>query len=76
MLKRMRFKETQVRSIIKSVTFRMLIICTDLVIVYALTRRVFDTVAITVATNVASTIFYFLHERLWNNIAWGKQRTR
>lgn len=76
MLKTMRFKETRGRSITKSITFRTLVICSDLVLVYILTHRVFDTVAITVATNVASTIFYFLHERLWNNISWGKQRVK
>lgn len=59
----------------KSITFRILVICSDLVIVYVLTHRLIDTIAITVFTNVASTIFYFLHERLWNNIGWGKQRT-
>jgi uncharacterized membrane protein len=41
-----------------------------------LTRKVTDTVAITIFTNIASTVFYFLHERLWNNISWGKQRAR
>ena len=76
MLKTMRFKETRKRSITKSVTFRILVIVSDLIIVYVLTHRVIDTVAITVFTNVASTIFYFLHERLWNNIGWGRQRSR
>jgi len=70
----MRFKETRQRSITKSVTFRVLVIFSDLVIVFALTRKLVDTVAITVFTNIASTVFYFLHERLWNNIGWGKQR--
>lgn len=72
----MRFKESRQRSLVKSFTFRALIVLTDLAIVYALTRRVFDTVAITVFTNAASTIFYFLHERFWNAIAWGRQRLR
>lgn len=74
MLGAMRFTENRRRSVTKSVTFRVLVICSDLVIVYVLTHRVFDTVAITIATNVASTIFYFLHERLWNGIGWGRQR--
>lgn len=72
----MQFKETRQRSVTKAITFRILIICTDLVIIYILTHKVFDTIAITILTNVASTIFYFLHERLWNNISWGKQRSR
>lgn len=72
----MRFVETQTRSITKSVTYRILVIISDLVVIYALTHRVFDAVAITVLTNIASTIFYFLHERLWNDIAWGRRRVR
>ena len=72
----MKFKETKERSITKSVTFRVLVIISDLVVIYILTRKVVATIAITVFTNLASTIFYFLHERIWNNISWGKQRTR
>jgi uncharacterized membrane protein len=72
----MKFKETKERSFVKSVTFRILVICSDLVVIYILTRKVSDTIAITIFTNIASTIFYFLHERLWNNITWGKQRAR
>ncbi len=70
----MRFEETRKRSIIKSVTFRILVVVADLVVIYALTRKFVDTIAITVATNVASTIFYFLHERVWNAIHWGRRR--
>ena len=70
------FKETKKRSITKSLSFRVLIILSDLVIVYVLTKKVTATIAITVFTNVASTIFYFLHERVWNSITWGKQRVK
>lgn len=69
----MKFKETKERSITKSITFRILIIVSDLVVIYLITKKVVVTLAITVFTNIASTIFYFLHERLWNNISWGKQ---
>ncbi len=76
MLKRMRFKETRRRSVTKSMTFRALVIVSDLVIIYILTHKVVDTIAITVFTNVASTVFYFLHERFWNRISWGKLRAK
>lgn len=72
----MKFKETKERSVVKSVTFRILVIISDLVVIYILTRKITDTIAITIFTNVASTVFYFLHERLWNNITWGRQRAR
>ena len=76
MLKSVKFKETKERSIVKSGIFRVLVIVSDLVIIYLLTHKLIDTIAITVLTNLASTIFYFLHERIWNNVSWGKRRTR
>jgi uncharacterized membrane protein len=60
------------RSLFKSVTFRAAVIVTDLVVIYLITHRVDTTVSVTVFTNVASTILYFLHERVWNRIQWGR----
>lgn len=54
----------------------MLIICTDLVVVYLLTHRLDVTISVTIFTNIASTIFYFLHERVWDNISWGRRRVK
>jgi len=68
------FKETNRRSVIKSITFRVLIVLCDSIIIYALTKKVATTIAITILTNIASTIVYFLHERFWNRIRWGKTR--
>lgn len=69
----MRFKETERRSIVKSATFRVIVVISDLVIIYVLTKRVVATIAITIVTNMASTTLYFLHERAWNRISWGKK---
>lgn len=71
-----KFKETKKRSVTKSITYRILVIISDLVVMYLLTRQVATTITLTVLTNVASTIFYFLHERVWNSVSWGKQRIR
>jgi adenylylsulfate kinase len=68
------FTETKKRSIIKSVTFRILVVLMDLLIIYALTKRADTTIVLTVLTNATSTMLYFLHERAWNNLGWGKKR--
>ncbi|MFA6339142.1 MAG: DUF2061 domain-containing protein [Candidatus Paceibacterota bacterium] len=60
------------RSILKSITFRILIILSDLVVVFAFTRRADITFGLVVSTNLASTLFYFIHERIWNKIQWGR----
>ena len=70
----MKFKETKWRSLTKSVTFRVLVIVSDLVLVYVLTKRADVTIAVTVLTNAASTILYFVHERVWNSLSWGRRR--
>jgi uncharacterized membrane protein len=72
----MKFKETKERSVTKAVTFRILIICADLMVIYALTKKINTTIALTILTNLVSTFFYFMHERLWNGIAWGRQQAR
>lgn len=72
----MKFKETQSRSIMKSATFRVLIVISDLIVIYILTKKIGVTIAVTVLTNIASTILYFSHERLWDNINWGRQRVK
>jgi uncharacterized membrane protein len=61
------------RSLVKAVTFRTLILCSDAVVIFLITHRVDMTIGLTVATNIASTILYFLHERVWNKIDWGRQ---
>lgn len=72
----MKFKETQKRSIIKSITFRIAIILADLAVIYILTRRIDATIELTVFTNITSTILYFAHERVWNGINWGRLKTK
>lgn len=56
------------RSIYKSITFRILIIAMDLVVIYLLTHRIDTTLGITVISNISSTFLYFIHERIWNTV--------
>jgi uncharacterized membrane protein len=70
----MKFNETRRRSITKSITFRIIVIVSDLVVIYLVTKRVSTTIVLTVFTNIASTLLYFLHERVWNGVTWGKRK--
>lgn len=64
--------ESKKRSFAKAVTYRLLIMCSDAIIIFAITRRYDVTIGVIVLSNVASTILYFLHERVWNRAKWGK----
>lgn len=68
----MTFHENHTRSIVKALTFRAIIILSDSLIVFLITRRFDFTFGFVAVSNVASTIIYFLHERAWNKVHWGK----
>jgi adenylylsulfate kinase len=61
------------RSLVKSVTFRVIVVAADLVVVYAFTHQIETTVAVTIVTNISSTLLYYGHERVWNRIRWGRR---
>ena len=61
------------RSFVKAMTFRVTIIVADTVITYALTHRYDLTIGFVVFTNIASTAIYYLHERIWAGIHWGRK---
>lgn len=69
----MGFKEKINRSLVKAVTFRILIIVSDMVIIFAITHRYDLTLGVIFFSNIASTLLYFFHERLWNKINWGRR---
>jgi len=71
----MDFKVTLTRSLVKAITFRILILIADGFIVFAITHRYDVALAVIVLSNISSTVFYFLHERVWNGVRWGKIRT-
>ena len=70
----MSYIEHHKRSIAKALLFQSIIILTDIVIIFLITHRTGVTVSIIILTNLVSAIIYFIHERAWNNIHWGKTK--
>jgi uncharacterized membrane protein len=68
------FHERLSRSVVKAITFRVIIITADIIIVMAITHQYDITFSVVVGTNVASTLLYLLHERIWNKVHWGKAK--
>lgn len=69
----MAFFEHNSRSIVKALTFRCIILISDFVIIFTVTRRYDITFGLMILSNFSSTILYFFHERIWNKIHWGKK---
>jgi len=65
--------EKPLRSIIKSISWRIVGTIDTIIISWVITGKV--TLALTIGTIelITKMLLYFFHERLWNNIKWGKQ---
>lgn len=67
-----KYRDSKVRSIVKSVSYRTIIVTADALIILLLTHRYDVALTVVVVSNIYSTLLYFGHERLWDRIRWGK----
>jgi uncharacterized membrane protein len=65
-------EETLSRSVVKTISYRMVILILDFVSIYLFTGQVKVAVGFMIVSNVYTTIGYFIHERIWGKIKWGK----
>ncbi len=66
--------ESHTRTVIKATSWRVIASMTTMAIVYALTREWTITLGAGILEAVSKMIFYYLHERAWGKIEWGKQK--
>jgi len=62
---------TTKRSLVKAITYRIVIVILDFSVIYLLTHQVEVAVGFMIISNVYTTAAYFVHERIWNRIKWG-----
>lgn len=67
-------KDSHTRSVIKGVTWRVIASVTTMALVYLFTGDLALTAEIGVLEITAKIIFYYLHERAWEHVSWGKGR--
>lgn len=60
------------RSLIKTVTYRVAIVVVVFIIAYFVTHKTSEALKITGWNAVLATIIYYLHERIWSRITWGR----
>jgi uncharacterized membrane protein len=63
------------RSALKAVTYRILIMCLDFITIYLFTGAIRVALGFMIASNIYTTIGYFVHERIWARIQWGIDQT-
>jgi uncharacterized membrane protein len=64
--------ENHSRSIAKAVSYRLVSICADIILVFAITKKIELTLGIVTASNIVSTFVYYFHERAWNRLHLGR----
>ncbi len=66
-------KETQSRSLLKAISWRTLGTIDTFAISWFMTGAVHIAGSIAVLEIITKTVWYYLHERLWAVVAWGRQ---
>lgn len=69
----MSYHEMKSRSIIKSISYRVVSIIVDTCVLYFFTRKIEFTLGVVLFANAYSTIVYYVHERVWNKFHFGKK---
>lgn len=62
------------RSVTKAITYRAIIIVLDVTVIYLLTGRLDVALGFMIISNTYTSIAYYVHERFWNRIGWGKTK--
>jgi adenylylsulfate kinase len=69
-------KDSKGRSILKTVSWRVLATLTTMTLVYLFTGRVLLSVGVGLVEALTKLALYYLHERIWERIGWGKHPMR
>lgn len=70
----MSYYEHHKRSIVKTMGFHAIVISADAIVIYLITGKYSITLSIVVFTNLVSGLIYFIHERAWNRVHWGRSK--
>lgn len=65
--------DTHKRTIIKTITWRIIATLTTVLVIYLWTDNWSLALGSGLIANALKTIFYYIHERIWNLIHFGRQ---
>ena len=63
---------THKRSLVKSLVYRGVIFSQTFIILLVITGELMTASGMTIAVQIANMIFYYIYERIWNRITWGR----
>ena len=59
------------RTLVKSITWRIVALCSAFTVTYLVTDNITLSTTISVSQQLASTFWYWVHERMWSRIKYG-----
>ena len=65
--------ETTLRSVAKTLLYRAVITVLLMAITLYFTGNIGESTGISVTFAILGTLVYYVHERLWDNIKWGRE---
>ncbi len=70
---KIRIMDTHKRTIIKTITWRIIATLTTVIVIYLWTGDLSVALGSGLVANAFKTIFYYIHERMWNLTDFGRQ---
>jgi len=67
-----KYHEAHTRSVVKGITWRVIASLTTWTLIYIATRDVTITFTLGIFEVLLKIFFYYLHERIWNRVHWGR----
>ncbi|MBI2030943.1 DUF2061 domain-containing protein [Candidatus Kaiserbacteria bacterium] len=64
--------ETHARTLVKTVVWRIIATLISISVVYSFTGAMKESVEISLAGAAIGVVTYYLHERFWNAVQWGR----
>ena len=64
--------ETRLRSLLKTLTWRVVFTIIATITGYFLLGTISASFNIAIISNIVGFVLYYIHERIWNMLRWGK----
>jgi len=65
-------RETRTRSLVKAIVYRITMLVVASLIIYDITRNILQSVKLSAVYFFGAAIIYYIYERAWNMVSWGK----
>jgi len=66
--------ESHSRTVFKAISWRIIATMTTMILVYIFTKELFVSIGVGVFEVIAKITFYYIHERIWHKVDWGKKK--